>query len=29
MNAGTIIGILITVGTAIKDVMDDDNNCKC
>lgn len=30
MSPGTIIGILIAVGTIIKDAIDDDNNnCQC
>jgi len=30
MNAGAIIGILIAVGTVIKDAIgDDNNNCQC
>lgn len=30
MSPGAIIGILIAVGTVIKDAIDDDNNnCQC
>lgn len=28
MNAGTIIGLLIAIGVAVKDSIDNDSNCK-